>query len=297
MLTGMLELPIGTEPETAVLLLSPGVKMRVAPHRLYNRMSSWLAGRGYAVLRFDFYGLGDSEGELPEELLADFYREVQLGRFCDDVLSAASWVKEQLGMQRVLLAGLCGGALTGLLASARMSELEGLIALGIPVILDGSGQDHAENMTTGQRNLLKRTYLEKLMDPRSWLRLVTFKTDFRLLLRSFRPNRAKAADQHRSPVQGEIAGNVNPLFAPALFDFVGRGYPLLLVFSGSDRLAWEYEEKFAAPNAERLRGVQDRLDVRTIPNANHVLSDPDSQAQMFEILDFWLAKRFGTRPS
>lgn len=293
MLTGILERPSEFSPDAAVLLLSPGVKMRVAPHRLYKRMSHWFASRGFAVLRFDFYGLGDSEGEVPEDLLADFYREVQLGRYCEDVLSAAHWIEEHLGLRRILLAGLCGGAITGLLASRHMDSVEGLIGLGIPVILDGSEQDHVRNMTEGQRSVLKRTYLKKLMDPGAWLRLLTLKSDIRLLFRSFRPKTAAPSESESQASQAEPDGNMNPMFAPALFELVDRSCPLLLVFSGGDRLAWEYEEKFAVPNADKLKLIGDQLVVKTIPNANHILSDQESQAQMFEILDSWLNERYG----
>ena len=59
--------------DTAILLLSPGVKMRVAPHRLYNKMAEQFVTMGFPVFRFDFYGLGDAEGEISDPILADVY--------------------------------------------------------------------------------------------------------------------------------------------------------------------------------------------------------------------------------
>ena len=56
-LHGMLHEP---DPRIArgvcLLLLSPGIKGRVGPHRLYLKMADRLVGMGFHVLRFDFRG-------------------------------------------------------------------------------------------------------------------------------------------------------------------------------------------------------------------------------------------------
>jgi hypothetical protein len=38
---------------------------------------------GILVLRFDFHGLGDSEGTIDEPIMADLYGSVSLGRYAD----------------------------------------------------------------------------------------------------------------------------------------------------------------------------------------------------------------------
>src|SRR5262245_8274609 len=77
--------------DVVCLLLSPGVKMRVAPHRLYRKLTNDFLDRGISVLRVDFHGLGDSEGDLPEERLDQLYRQVQLGRHVDDTRAAIDY--------------------------------------------------------------------------------------------------------------------------------------------------------------------------------------------------------------
>ena len=74
-LFGMLHQPaVPREGAETVLILSPGVKMRVAPHRLYVKLAERFVAMGHPVLRFDFHGLGDAEGTAPESLLADGQR-------------------------------------------------------------------------------------------------------------------------------------------------------------------------------------------------------------------------------
>ncbi|MEZ5550315.1 MAG: alpha/beta fold hydrolase [Pseudomonadales bacterium] len=285
-LTGVLEMPHSASSDVAVVMLSPGVKMRVAPHRLYNKLSKWFVDQGFTVLRFDFYGLGDSEGSLPERLMADFYRQVQLGRYCSDVVSAVDWIRENLGIDRFLLAGLCGGAITGLLASQKIEGVLGLVGIGIPVILDGSDLDQFSTITEGQRNQLKRTYLRKVFDAKSWIRLLTMKTDIRLLVRSLFGKRVAHTPSRNTAGMG--ADNSNPLFAPAFFKFTDMDRRLLLIFSGGDRLAWEFEEKFSARFPQELSEVGDLCQIRTIPNANHIVSDLAGQKALFDILGTWI---------
>jgi alpha/beta superfamily hydrolase len=183
-LAGILHEPGTPKSEVGVVLLSPGVKNRVAPHRLYVKLARDLASEGWTVLRFDFHGLGDSEGELTDEFLADLYGAIQVGRYIADTRAALDWMQQTLGIRRFVVGGLCGGAITGLLAGVDDPRVVGLLAIGIPVILDSTTIDPVRYMTAGQLKGIRNQYIAKLRDPRSWLRFITLKTDLRLLTRS-----------------------------------------------------------------------------------------------------------------
>ena len=60
--------PFG-EKKVGINLLDPGIKYRVAPNRLNIKLARRLCQNGYYVLRFDPAGIGDSEGELPQNVL------------------------------------------------------------------------------------------------------------------------------------------------------------------------------------------------------------------------------------
>ncbi len=290
-LFGMYHPPAGVRParKTAVILLSPGVKMRVAPHRLYNQMAEQFSANGFPVLRFDFWGLGDSEGECPEELLADLYGEVQVGRYVKDCQCAMRWLSGEKGIDRFVLGGLCGGAITGLLAGANDPRCVGLLALGIPVILDSANADQNRYMTQWQRGAIRQTYFRKLISPGAWLRLLTFKSDFGLIWRSvFRSGNPNPASGKAQETGHAEKSNVNPLFAPNFFALLERGCTALFIFSGSDRLLYEYEEKFASRNRERLESVQNVLKLHVVPNANHILSRREWKQNMMEQACDWL---------
>lgn len=297
----MFELPPPEAPKTdlACVLLSPGVKMRVAPHRLYRKLAGEFLQRGIAVMRVDFYGLGDSDGDLPEQQLDQLYRQVQLGRHVDDARSALRWLQREHGKKRFVIGGLCGGALTGLLASEVDESVAGLYAIGIPVVLDASGQHESQNMTQGQLRDMRGTYLSKLLNPAAWLRLLSFKSDFRSILRSLFPStpgggsKGKAiGDERVPPPATATAANLNPKYPPAMFGLLQRNRPALLIFSGADRLQFEYQEKFVAPWRAALEKFASLLTVEVIPQANHVLGDPSWMAQARAMTGRWLDERF-----
>ena len=75
----MLDEPPPGEPRAAVaaVLLCPGIKTRVGPHRLYRKLSGAFLSRGIPVMRVDFRGIGDSEGDWPGESLAGFRKSLR----------------------------------------------------------------------------------------------------------------------------------------------------------------------------------------------------------------------------
>ena len=285
--------------DLACVLLSPGVKMRVAPHRLYRKVAGEFLARGIAVMRVDFHGLGDSEGELPEEQLDQLYRQVQLGRHIDDARAALRWLEREQGIKRFIIGGLCGGALTGLLTAEADESIAALYAIGIPVIIDGTGAHESANMTQGQLREMRGTYLSKLLDPRAWLRLLSFRSDFRTILRALlpktRPAGAKGAVAAAAGVPAPasaLAANLNPRYAPAMFRLLRRGAPALLIFSGADRLHAEYQEKFVVPWSGALGEFDRLLRVDLVPHANHVLGDPAWVDAARALTADWLDRRF-----
>jgi alpha-beta hydrolase superfamily lysophospholipase len=285
--------------DAVCLLLSPGVKTRVAPHRLYRKLADVFLARGIAVLRVDFYGLGDSEGELAETQIDQFYRAVQLGRYVDDTRNAIDFCERELGARRFIVGGLCGGAITGLLTAEQDARVAAVYAIGMPVVLDGVAQHEAANMTRGQLRSVRARYLRKVLQPSAWLRLLSFRSDLRLLLasvlgggkRRWRNGERRRTEGVAAPTTPP-AQNLNKAFVRALFRMLEYRRPVLLLFGGADRLYWEYQEKVAEPWASSLRGAPSQATLVLVPNANHILGDPAWVARGRELTAEWLDAHF-----
>jgi len=295
-LSGMLHEP---DPQVArgvcVLLLSPGIKGRVGPHRLYLKMAARLVPVGYHVLRFDYHGLGDSEGVLGERVLADVYCGVQNGRYVDDTRVAIDWLERTAGVGTFVASGLCGGAISGLLTAAVDERVQAVWCLGVPVTFDGGQENWGRYLTQGQLDDLKMSYLGKLASPAAWARFFSGQSSYDVIWKIVR--RMLGLTQAVPPPQAPRPDapppdNANPKFASAFFAVTESGRRLLLVFSGGDRLGWEFDEKFAARHAERLAAVKDRYEVLTIDGANHILSDRRWVEQMLDHSVAWLKRRW-----
>jgi hypothetical protein len=295
-LFGILEMPDAPSVgDLAVLLLSPGVKMRVGPQCLYRNMAAEFLDLGLPVLRFDCYGLGDSEGTLSEELLRDVYNHLEVGRFVDDTIDAMDWMQKEHGTRRFILSGLCGGAITGLLAGEGDRRVVGLLGIGLTAILASRAADASRYMTTGQLQDMRQMYVRRLLSPEAWYRLFTLKADYRLigrLIRSTFLRPAKGPSRAPAPAVPPADDNANPRFPPAFFSMLSTKRPMLLVFGGSDRLQWEFEEKFVARHRERLASLPPVYDVHIVPHANHVLSTIDWQRDMLDASRAWLQRHF-----
>ncbi len=286
--------------DLCVILLSPGIKNRVAPHRLYVKIAEQIKDSGVDVFRFDPEGLGDSEGEFEFDQVADLYGAIQSGMFSRDTRDAMDWVEREKGKKRFILGGLCGGAITGLLAGAEDPRVAGLFSIGIPVILDTANPTVPRFMSDRQLGRLENRYIEKIFHPKSWLRLLTFRSDYRLIMKALRRRFGK-----RTNTDADVAGNpaadqdeqFNPLFPRAFEQFAAGGRPMLLVFSGTDRIYWEFEEKFAKRYGNLLDTYQDRIDLHVIEGANHILSFEEWQRELFRVYETWFNRCYQKEPA
>ncbi|RDI19760.1 alpha/beta hydrolase family protein [Lentzea flaviverrucosa] len=126
-LAGRLELPAGDVVATAVFAhcFTCG-KDSVAASRISRR----LAERGVAVLRFDFTGLGQSDGDFAN---TTFTSNV------DDLVCAAGHLRDTIGAPSVLIGHSLGGAAV-LAAAHQIPEVKAVVTIGAP--FDTSHVEH-----------------------------------------------------------------------------------------------------------------------------------------------------------
>jgi alpha-beta hydrolase superfamily lysophospholipase len=106
------------------------------------RISRGLAARGIGVLRFDFTGIGESEGEF-----ADSTFSANL----DDLVSAAEFVAGAHGAPTLLVGHSLGGSAV-LGAAHRIPSVRAVATIGAP-----SGPHHTTRLLTDARAELERT--------------------------------------------------------------------------------------------------------------------------------------------
>ncbi|HJU10264.1 MAG TPA: alpha/beta fold hydrolase [Candidatus Binataceae bacterium] len=93
--------------------------------RLSVKSARWLAARGFACLRFDYHGYGESEGQ------ADVIEPDS--PYPEDALAAIRYMREELGQQRFVLSGFCFDGRTALSAVEQEgASIEGVVAIAAP---------------------------------------------------------------------------------------------------------------------------------------------------------------------
>ncbi|WP_119067274.1 alpha/beta hydrolase family protein [Aggregatilinea lenta] len=109
-LRGWLHRPAADGPAPAVVMLHGFTGQHVEQDRLFVQAARVLAGLGFAVLRVDFYGSGDSDGDFEQ-----FSIQTEL----DDAVGLLDWIAAQPGIDpaRIGVLGLSlGGCVAALLA-------------------------------------------------------------------------------------------------------------------------------------------------------------------------------------
>lgn len=87
-----------------------------------QEISATLADEGFGVFRFDFTGLGESEGDFED---TDFSSNI------DDLLSAAEYMEEELSAPSLLIGHSLGGAAV-LVAASQVDSVRAVATLGAP---------------------------------------------------------------------------------------------------------------------------------------------------------------------
>jgi uncharacterized protein len=113
----------------AVVICHPWGQEYLRAHRSLKQLAVMLSQAGCHVLRFDYFGTGDSGGELVD---------ADLEGWVDDIEAAVQEIQDTSGASRVTVAGMRLGATLAAMAAARQNaDIDGLV-LWDPVISGSS---------------------------------------------------------------------------------------------------------------------------------------------------------------
>jgi uncharacterized OsmC-like protein/fermentation-respiration switch protein FrsA (DUF1100 family) len=133
-----------------------------------SRIAQGLASQGVAVLRFDFTGLGSSEGEFAN---TDFSSNV------GDLVAAADWLREAERAPELLVGHSLGGAAV-LAAAGAIPEVRAVATIAAPADADHVAHNFAADLSRieaegraevtlgGRRFTIRREFLEDLRGQR-----------------------------------------------------------------------------------------------------------------------------------
>lgn len=252
-----------TRDSPAVVFITAGLLHKPGPYRLYADLARVLAPAGFASLRFDLSGIGESRSR-PGNESAEHTAVA-------DVRDAIDALVAETGCTRVVLAGLCSGAEVAHRAALADARVCGIIAL------DG---------------YIVRTpafyfwhYLPRIVSLRKWAGFIAAK---------FRRLRDRALAPQRSADDDALAfwAGPGPDREQLVREFDAlcrRGVWQLQIFSGGSGDC-SYENQFHDAFGEAsFRGL---IDVRFHADADHMYVLNADRRMLTRAIARWMQERF-----
>ena len=265
-LYGILSLPQAAAPQRGVLIVVGGPQYRAGSHRQFTLLARDLAAAGIPAMRFDYRGMGDSEGDLQTFENVD-----------DDVRAAIDrFFAEVPGMSEVVLWGLCDGASAAAMYAPQDARVAGLVLLN-PWVRTEEGKARAT---------IKHYYKDRLFDPRLWDKIKKGEFDVKASVGSLLDNVGKALKPGRGAGQDDADNAPLPeRMQAALARFGGR---VLVVLSGADLTAQEFSDLAHRTGAWQRLMAAPRFTRQQIDKADHTFSRRPWQDQVSDWTRDWL---------
>ena len=249
-LVGVLHRPGSTAVETGLVVVVGGPQYRVGSHRQFTLLSRALCEDEIPVLRFDYTGMGDSDGAA-----------ISFEAAGEDIRAAVDTLFERCpSLVDVHLWGLCDGASAALMYAPSDARVTGLVLLNPWVrTTEGQAQAYIENYY-GRRLRSGRVWRKIAGNPVALFRAALGFVRNVVVSRGVAPKAASAGPEARGFLASMLRGAE---------DFKGG---VLVLLSGMDLVATEFELLLA--KSPRWKRAFERAGVRTerLPAANHTFS-------------------------
>jgi uncharacterized protein len=250
--------------EIGVVLVVGGPQTRVGSHRQFVLLARKLAEAGYAVLRFDYRGMGDSSGAQRAFDAVD-----------EDIAAALDALQAAVpAVRRIVLWGLCDAASAVLLYWQGTRDLR---IAGFCLV-----NPWVRSATTLARTQVKHYYGQRIINAEFWLKLVRGQVGVVKavggLLRSLR------------------LSAVTPVAADSELSFQGRMLqalkecpaPMLLILSGQDFVAREFIETTLADPAWSGVLAKPSITKHELADADHTFSTAQWRSKVEKATIHWL---------
>ncbi len=261
-LAGILHDPANRKSEVAFVMSNAGLIHRVGPNRMSVKLARALGAHGFASIRFDISGLGDS---LPRMDGLPYHQ----CRF-EDSKSVMDYFEAKMGIRRFVTLGLCTGADLAFRTAVRDPRVVGA------VLLDGYCYR------------TPRYYIHHY-----WPRLLRWQSWWNVLKRSgLAMQRRRQRSFYDAPAG--LSGYVMDLPPRAeaeamLRQLIARNVKLLFTFSRGQIESYNYASQFGDmyPSVDA-----DKVDVEFWPDMDHTITLLSHQQRLIDAVTRWSRSHF-----
>lgn len=264
---------IATVPENCVargvVIVVGGPQYRVGSHRQFVLLARYLASRGIPVMRFDYRGMGDAEGEQKT------FEDVN-----DDIRAAINVFMEKIhALKEVVIWGLCDAASAALFYAYQDPRVTGLVLLN-PWVRTEQGI---------AKTYLKHYYRERLFDKAFWGKIISGRFNYMVAARSAFALIGEALFRKRSEPKSERENKKKLLLPDQMRESFRRfNGKVLLILSGDDLTAKEFCEVTASSPDWRELLDASRVQRYNLAGANHTFSHREWRDQVATWTGDWM---------
>ncbi|MHB1052283.1 MAG: hydrolase 1, exosortase A system-associated [Thiobacillus sp.] len=256
--------------ETGVVIIVGGPQYRAGSHRQFTLLARQLAEQGIASIRFDYRGMGDSEGDMRnfEDIDADIKAAID------------TFTTQTPGIKQIVLWGLCDAASAALYYGHTDPRVKGLILLN----------PWAHTEAGAARARLKHYYLNRLLSKAFWAKLFSGK----VRLNESIGDLAKSTQQASADNAGCPAPTSDPRHgSPGYIECMREGMKLFqgniqIILSGNDLTAKEFIELKKSDKYWKNACSTSNVKYRHIAGANHTFSSHAWRNEVGLATDEWI---------
>ena len=262
-----------TNCHTAVVIVVGGPQYRVGSHRQFVLLARHLASHGILALRFDYSGMGYSEG-FPKR----FY-EIDA-----DISGAIDLVQQQdADIKKIYLWGLCDAASAIAFFAHEDPRVNGIVLLN-PWVRSEASHSKA---------LLSNYYQDRFFNIEVWKDLIKSPKKMLMAVISlfnviFKVVKSKFSRSNSNISIGiTVEERVNDIAASMFKGLTKYSGKICFILSGNDLTAQEFEQVLASNGWLNQENSQTKTQIHRINDANHTFSSNRWRSQVEQItLDF-----------
>ncbi|MEO8974337.1 MAG: hydrolase 1, exosortase A system-associated [Casimicrobiaceae bacterium] len=254
-----------------VVIVVGGPQYRVGSHRQFVLLARTLADAGIAAFRFDYRGMGDSEGPAAGFTAVDADIRAAIDAFFARLPS----------LERVVLWGLCDGASASAFYAGTDERVAGL-ALYNPWVRTERGE---------ARVMLSHYYARRFFDPGFWHKLFGGGVQWRESTSGLWSRIAKAAFV-RARAETPDNGAAIDLPCRLASSIAAEGGPVLVALSGNDTVAAEFKAHSAGTAALATSLARQSISRVDFPGVDHTFSRAEWRAAGADATLAWLRSQF-----
>lgn len=256
--------------ETGVVIIVGGPQYRAGSHRQFTLLARQLAEQGIASIRFDYRGMGDSEGDMRnfEDIDADINAAID------------TFTTQTPGIKQIVLWGLCDAASAALYYGHTDPRVKGMILLN-PWVHTEAGAARAR---------LKHYYIDRLLSKAFWTKLLSGKVSIGTSVGNLAKSARKAvvADPNTpatltDPRHGR-AGYVDRMLV-GIKQFRGK---VQFILSGQDLTAQEFVALMKNDRDWRNQCRHPKVTIEILKDANHTFSTLTWRQHVANQTNAWL---------